>query len=161
MGNMSGSSPGPNDGVERVGGTLEQTLRFSLPTAWPAGTGLEDRYRLTSTLKIGRVAAFYRAEEADTGRPVTVQIFHQLGRNDRARIQNFRRPSSNRAPRPGLPGAFAAVHECDLTDAGQLFLVTEVVQGTSLADLLRQTPALAPRGHSSWRRGSARRSRPP
>ena len=141
---MSGSPPGPSGGVEHVSATLDQMPRSSLPTAWPAGTVLGDRYRLTSTLKIGRSATVYRAEEVDTGGPVTVQIFHEVGRGDRARIQSFRRPTSSRVPRPGLPGAFVAVYECDLTNEGQLFLVTEVVEGTSLANLLRETPPLAP-----------------
>ena len=142
MGAMSGPVL-PSDGFKPGSATLEAP-RSPLPTALPAGTLLRNRYRLTGTLKIGRVAAVYRAEEAETGRPVTVKIFHELGRNDRDRIVSFRRPKSSRLPRRELPASFAAVHACDLTDDGQLFLVTEVVQGTSLADLLKRTPALAP-----------------
>ena len=142
MGTMSGPVL-PSDGFKPGSATLEAP-RSPLPTALPAGTLLRNRYRLTGTLKIGRVAAVYRAEEAETGRPVTVQIFHELGRNDRDRIASYRRPRSSRVARPDLPGAFVTVHACDLTDEGQLFLVTEAVQGASLADILARTPKLAP-----------------
>jgi eukaryotic-like serine/threonine-protein kinase len=142
MGAMS-SPVLPSDGSKPGSATLEAS-RSPLPTVLPAGTLLRNRFRLTGTLKIGRVAAVYRAEEAETGRPVTVQIFHELGRNDRDRIAGFRRPRSSHLARPDLPGAFVTVHACDLTDEGQLFLVTEAVQGTSLADILARTPALAP-----------------
>ena len=142
MGAMSGPVL-PSDGFKPGSATLEAP-RSPLPTALPAGTLLRNRYRLTGTLKIGRVAAVYRAEEAETGRPVTVQIFHELGRNDRDRIASYRRPRSSRVARPDLPGAFVTVHACDLTDEGQLFLVTEAVQGASLADILARTPELAP-----------------
>jgi eukaryotic-like serine/threonine-protein kinase len=142
MGAMSGPVL-PSDGFKPGSATLEAP-RSPLPTALPAGTLLRNRYRLTGTLKIGRVAAVYRAEEAETGRPVTVQIFHELGRNDRDRIASFHRPKSSRLVRPDLPGAFVTVHACDLTDEGQLFLVTEAVQGVSLADILARTPELAP-----------------
>ncbi len=142
MGAMSGPVL-PSDGFKPGSVTLEAP-RSPLPTALPAGTLLRNRYRLTGTLKIGRVAAVYRAEEAETGRPVTVQIFHELGRNDRDRIASYRRPRSSRVARPDMPGAFVTVHACDLTDEGQLFLVTEAVQGASLADILARTPKLAP-----------------
>jgi serine/threonine protein kinase len=143
MGDMSSPSPPPSSDWERVSATLERTPP-DLPAPLPPGTVLRDRYCLTSILKNRRGAVVYRAEEVGTGRSVIVQIFHEIGRNARARIQSLRRPTSSRAPRPELPGTFVAVYECDLTDEGQLFLVTEAVQGRALGDLLRQTPALAP-----------------
>jgi serine/threonine-protein kinase len=110
----------------------------------PAGTVLRDRYRLTGPLEVGHTATVYGGEELETGRPVTVKVFHEVGRSDRGRIESGRRPASSGVAHEELPGAFVPVRACDLTEEGQLFLVIEVVPGTSLADRLRRTPALAP-----------------
>jgi hypothetical protein len=114
-----------------------------LPPALPAGVVLRDRYRLTSTVRIGHVMTAYRAQELETGRAVAVKVFHEVGRNDRGRIKSFHRPASRRAPSPELADAFVAVHHCDVTDDGQLFLVTELVPGPSVADLLMRKSPLA------------------
>ena len=105
-----------------------------------------DQHRLTGMLTTSRVATVYRAEEVETGRAVMVKLFHELGRNDRGLTLGSwgSWPTASRAPWPELPGAFVAVHTCDLTDEGQLFLVTDLVEGPSVADLLRRTPPIAP-----------------
>lgn len=134
----------PNGASEPGSATLTRAPRSHLPLAVAAGTVLRDRYRLTDTLEVGQVATLYRAEVVETGRAVAVKVFHEIGRNDRSRIEILHRPTPRGAARLDLPGAFVVVDECDLTDDGRLFLVTELVEGPSVADLLRRTPPLAP-----------------
>jgi eukaryotic-like serine/threonine-protein kinase len=144
MDDTNNPSASPNAASEPGSATLKRALQSHLPLAVAAGTVLRDRYRLTGTLYVGQVATLYRAEEIESGRAVTVKVFHEIGRNDRSRLEVLHRPTPRGAARLDLPSAFIAVYECEFTDDGRLFLVTELVEGPSVADLLRRTPPLAP-----------------
>jgi hypothetical protein len=134
----------PPSGASEPGSVTLERAPQSLPLAMATGTILHDRYCLTGLLEVGHVATIYRAEEVETGRAVAVKIFHEVGRNDRSRLEVLHRPGPGGAPRLELPSAFVAVHDCGFTADGRLFLVTEVVEGPSVADLLMRTPSLAP-----------------
>jgi serine/threonine-protein kinase len=106
------------------------------------GTELGGRYRLTGTLATDQAGTVYRAEDAETGRAVAVRVFQEIGRHERSRLEGFHRAASRGTPRLELPSAFGTFHECDLTDDGRLFVVTELLEGPTVAELLRGTPPL-------------------
>ena len=139
---MSGPSAPPN-GAPQPPSSLKVASRSHLPLALAAGSVLRGRYRLTGTLEVGPIAILHRAEEIDTGRTVAIKVFHEVGRSDRRRVEVLRRPAPHGVARLELPSGFATVYACDLTDDERLFLVTELVEGASIAQLLRQAPPLA------------------
>jgi serine/threonine protein kinase len=112
--------------------------------ALKSGTVLRGRYRLLATIESGLVATTYRAQNIDSGRTVDVKIFDELGRYERNRVEPLDRHASSGTTLLDLPSAFLAVHHCDLADDGRLYLVTESVEATTLADLLRQASPLEP-----------------
>jgi serine/threonine protein kinase len=106
---------------------------------------LRDRYRVTGTIEVGSVAAIYRAEEVATGRAVSVKVWHEIGRDDRRRAESFHRLATRGGAASGqLPRAFVAVRDCALTVDGRLFLVTELVEGPSLRQLVETGPGVEP-----------------
>jgi hypothetical protein len=134
----------PPNGASAPGSVTLERAPQALPPAMATGTILRGRYCLTGLLEVGHVATLYRAEEVATGRAVAIKIFHEVGRNDRSRLEVLHRPGPGGAPRLELPSAFVAVHECGFADDGRLFLVTELAEGPSVADLLMRTPSIAP-----------------
>ena len=140
MDDMNGPPAPSNGGSQSENTVLKRAPRAELPGAVGAGTVLSERYRLIGTPEVGQVATVYRAETIETGKAVAVKIFHEVGRNDRKRIELLRRPIARGAGRLDLPSVFVTAYECALTDDGRLFLVTELVDGPSVADLLRQGP---------------------
>ena len=144
MGDTNGPYSALGGASKPPSSVLNRAPRGNLPPALPVGTVLRDRYRLTEILEIDQVATLYRAESLRTGQTVAVKIFHEVGRNDRSRIEILRRPTPSNRARLELPDSCATVEDCDLADDGRLFLAIELVEAPSVADLLRQTPSLAP-----------------
>ena len=120
---------------------MRPTLGTSFFPALPQGAVVQDKYRVNGLLEMGPDAAVYRADHARTGRLVVLRLFHAPHSGP---IESLARLASQRASRSDLPDAFVEVVDFGLTDDGRLFLVTELVQGTSFADLVKQTPPLAP-----------------
>jgi hypothetical protein len=104
------------------------------------GAVLQGRYCLTGMLEVSDVATFYQGEDVETGRAVAATVFQEIGRNDQARIDDLHRPRPHSASPLVLPSVFATVHACDLTDDGRLFVVTEFLEGPSVAELLKRAP---------------------
>jgi eukaryotic-like serine/threonine-protein kinase len=137
---MNGSPAEPGADPEPGHAALRRASRPHLALAVGLGTVLQDHYRLSGTLEVGDVATVYRGEEIETGRAVAVTVFHEIGRNARGRIEDLHRPRPRGASPLVLPSVFAAVHACDLTDDGRLFVVTELLEGPSIAELLKRAP---------------------
>jgi len=122
------------DDSESESGVPKSVSRFNAPLLG-VGAILSERYCLTETLDVGEAATEYRAERIADGKTVAIKVFHEIGRNDRRRFERLQRPTRHAKPLD-LPSVFAAVFECAFTDDGRLFLVTELVEGPSLAELL-------------------------
>jgi serine/threonine protein kinase len=114
-----------------------------LPPVLPAGTVLRGRFRLSGTFATDPIATIYRAVAVESGRPALVKIFHEVGRTDRGRVLSLHATSGPEL-RAESPGQFATVHEWGYTEEGRLFLLMEVVEGPTIAELLGRTPPLGP-----------------
>src|SRR5687768_14246810 len=107
----------------------------------PDAPTLLGRYRLGPTLGSGGMAEVRRAEDLALGRPVAVKLLHPHLATDPAFMERFEREARLAA---GLshPGV-VAVFDRGVAD-GRPFLVMELVEGESLAALLRREGPLAP-----------------
>ncbi|MAX37641.1 MAG: serine/threonine protein kinase [Gimesia sp.] len=95
-----------------------------------SGSVLADRYRLDSLLGSGGYGQVYRAHDLKLQRPVAVKIGHHRTSCDLL-LDEARRVA--RLKHPGI----IAVHDCGEHE-GRVFLVFELVEGESLADLIRK-----------------------
>src|SRR5262245_43701628 len=126
---------------ERGPVALSRTVPTSVSPTLSQGAIVQGKYRVNSLLETGPVATAYWGEQVETRRPVVLRLFTEP-RSDT--IRRSARLASQRASRSGLPDAFVEVVDLGVTDDGRDYLVTEFVQGPSLADLAKQTPPLEP-----------------
>jgi hypothetical protein len=100
------------------------------------------RYRLGATLGSGGMAEVRRAEDLALGRPVAVKLLHPHLAADPAFMARFDREARLAA---GLSDPrVVAVFDRGVADDGRPFLVMELVEGESLAELLRRVGPLPP-----------------
>lgn len=93
------------------------------------GTVLADRYRLDQLLGKGGYGSVFMAHDLTLRRNIAVKIGHARTSSDLL-LDEARRVA--RLKHPGIVG----VHDCG-EHHGQIFLVLELVEGRSLADLIR------------------------
>src|SRR5262249_18509095 len=99
------------------------------------GTVIRDKYRLDRLLGIGGMASVYAAEHRN-GRRVAVKLLHpELSLNREIRERFLREGQA--ANRVGHPGAVAALDD-DVLEDGSAFLVMEMLEGSSLEDLVER-----------------------
>lgn len=97
------------------------------------GDVLGGRYRLDAPLASGGMAAVYRGTDEILGRQVAVKIMHPALAGDGGFVERFRMEAQN-AARLNHPNV-VTVHDCgDVDDT--LFIVMELVEGTTLRELL-------------------------
>lgn len=94
-----------------------------------SGNVLVNRYRLDSLLGRGGYGQVYRGFDLQLHRPVAVKIGHARTSSDLL-LDEARRVARLKHP------SIVAVHDCDEHD-GQMFLVFELVEGRSLADVIQ------------------------
>lgn len=101
---------------------------------------LAGRYRLEQRLASGGMAAVYRAVDLDLARPVAIKLPHPHLSADPTFAERLRREARAVAAlnHPNVVALYAIGQE-----AGELFLVMELVEGESLASLLAHSGALA------------------
>src|SRR5688572_13325796 len=88
------------------------------------------------------MAEVRRAEDLALGRPVAVKLLHPHLAADPAFMARFGREARLAA---GLSDPrVVAVFDCGVADDGRPFLVMELVEGESLAELLRRVGPLPP-----------------
>ena len=93
------------------------------------------RYRATEQLGQGGMGAVYKAEHLVMERPVALKVIHSSLVKDAAAIERFQREvrAVARLDHPNIVRAYDADRAGDLH-----FLVMEIVDGKSLADVLKQ-----------------------
>jgi eukaryotic-like serine/threonine-protein kinase len=98
---------------------------------------LDDRYRLKSVVGRGGMAEVWRAVDERLGRPVAVKVLDRAGMTDPFVIARFDREARTvaRLTHPNV----VTVHDVGL-DNGVPYLVMELVEGRSLAELLADGP---------------------
>lgn len=94
-----------------------------------SGDVLVNRYRLDSLLGRGGYGQVFRGFDLQLHRPVAVKIGHARTSSDLL-LDEARRVARLKHP------SIVAVHDCDEHD-GQMFLVFELVEGRSLADVIQ------------------------
>lgn len=105
------------------------------------GAVLGGRYRLDAPLASGGMATVYRGTDEILGREVAVKIMHPSLATDHGFVERFRREAQT-AARLNHPNV-VTVHDCgDVDDT--LFIVMELVEGTTLRELLSDFGRLDP-----------------
>lgn len=105
------------------------------------GAVLGGRYRLDAPLASGGMATVYRGTDEILGREVAVKIMHPSLATDPGFVERFRREAQT-AARLNHPNV-VTVHDCgDVDDT--LFIVMELVEGTTLRELLSDFGRLDP-----------------
>jgi serine/threonine protein kinase len=101
------------------------------------GTVLAGRFRVTGLLGSGGMATVYLADDEALGRPVAVKVFRRdLADGDDLQRQQDEIQLLATLNHPGLVTLFDASTD----DAGNAFLVMELVDGTDLHSRLRDGP---------------------
>jgi hypothetical protein len=98
-----------------------------------AGTKL-DHYEVVALIGAGGMGEVYRARDSRLGRDVAVKLLPAQLRSDPARLRRFEKEARTAGAlnHPGLLSVFDfGVHDCGP------YLVTELLEGTTLADKLR------------------------
>ena len=106
------------------------------------GALFQRRYRIEARLGQGGFGTVYRATQVSIRRPVAIKILHrELGRSptEIARFQQEARAAAAIA-HPNV----VVVHDFGRADEGSLFMVTELLAGETLTDLIRREGPLAP-----------------
>ncbi|NNN03125.1 MAG: Stk1 family PASTA domain-containing Ser/Thr kinase [Acidimicrobiaceae bacterium] len=98
-----------------------------------------NRYQVTHLIAHGGMAMVYRAEDLLLGRPVALKILYPELSADPTFVERFRREAqaAARLSHPNIVPVFDWGE-----DEGTYFIVMELVEGTSLADVLRGGRAL-------------------
>jgi serine/threonine-protein kinase len=117
----------------------EASPEFSLGLA---GSVVQSRYRVNAVSSVHRDVVIYSAEDIRHGRSIALKVL----RDDVARDSKFAdavRSQANALAEAGhvLRGV-QRVHECGVTDTGQLFVALEWVEGATLRDVLDAGGAL-------------------
>lgn len=102
---------------------------------------LVDRYRLETKIASGGMGTVYRAVDERLRRPVAVKLLREHLIEDERALERFRREAQAVASltHPNIARVYDYVE-----DAGQHFIVMELVEGEDLASVIRDGGALGP-----------------
>jgi serine/threonine protein kinase/ligand-binding sensor domain-containing protein len=129
--------------VEELVASQRQADRIfsALAEALP-GTTLDEKYRLDEKIGAGGFGAVFRATHLGLNRPIAVKIFRPASGNDSIdAIERFRREGIATC-RVNHPNA-VTVLDSGISSDGIAYIVMELLEGESLADILRRTPSLS------------------
>jgi serine/threonine protein kinase len=112
-----------------------------LTTKERLGSRLSERYRLDSVLGSGGMGVLFRATDETTGRCVAVKMLKPEESTEPDRVARFRRETRIAATlqHPNI----AAFLDSGVEQGGCLYLVMELLEGTSLEQLLAEKRVLA------------------
>ena len=97
-------------------------------------------YRLDDRLGAGGMGEVYRAFDTRLGRPVAVKLLREARRDQGGIVQRFLREA--RAASALNHPNIVTIHEVGETPEGDYFIVQELIEGTTLRDVLDTTQAL-------------------
>ncbi|MBS2966164.1 serine/threonine protein kinase [Actinocrinis puniceicyclus] len=116
----------------------------AIPGSMPAmpGTVVADRYRLVRPLGAGSSATVWEAADTALDRTVAVKLLHGSALADPAERERLRREARAlaRLAHPRVTIVFDYLEQPQADGSVQPVLVTELLQGSTLADRLRQGP---------------------
>src|SRR5215510_51271 len=112
-----------------------------LPVDPLAGQTFAERYRLLR--RLGSDGTVYLAEELGSGNRLAIKIFpEELGCDQESLRQCW---SEARFATASNPSSVVRVYRVDRTAEGRAFIVMELLEGQSLAEVIRHVGALEPR----------------
>src|SRR3974390_3333119 len=100
-----------------------------------------ERYELNHLVARGGMAEVYRAHDRLLDRPVALKVLFPELSVDRSFVERFRR-EAQAAANLSHPNIVPVFHWGE--EEGTYFIVMELVEGTSLAELLRDSRTLSP-----------------
>jgi tRNA A-37 threonylcarbamoyl transferase component Bud32 len=105
------------------------------------GRTLRDTYAVGALIGVGGMGEVYRGQHQRTRRTVAIKLLHPHLVDDPVLLARFRREAE-------IAGSVDSAHIVEVIDAdlddGQPFLVMELLEGDSLADLIQREGALPP-----------------
>src|SRR5438093_4433080 len=107
----------------------------------PQARVLDGRYELGDQLGSGGMATVYRGTDRLLNRPVAIKVLSSSRAADQEFVARFRR-EAQAAARLNNPGV-VAVYDTG-SDDGMHYIVMELVEGTTLGDVLREEGKLSP-----------------
>lgn len=105
---------------------------------WPAGTVVERKYVIDSTLGRGSFGTAYRAHHRVLGRVFVIKRLHSQFAEDPVYVQKFIQEAQAIEKLRGCPNIVEII-DMTQTEDGQLILVMEAMEGGDLEALLRRT----------------------
>jgi serine/threonine-protein kinase len=119
---------------------MTPVLPSSIVTDDPIGLVLDGTYLIKERIGAGGMGVVYRAEHLRLGKPLAVKLLRPEFLFDAENLERFRREAI-------AAGRIGSPHIVEVSDLGRApdgapFLVMELLEGRSLADLLRETPVL-------------------
>ncbi|KYF99209.1 hypothetical protein BE20_32365 [Sorangium cellulosum] len=112
------------------------------------GMSIAGRYVIEQALGIGGMATVYRAYNKLIGTPCAIKILNREFAQDTTTRERFRREARH-AQRLAHPNIIEIFDQGD-TDDGLPFLVMELLQGTSLADVVERSRVPLARALPIW-----------
>ncbi|MGZ3441889.1 MAG: serine/threonine-protein kinase, partial [Polyangia bacterium] len=100
------------------------------------GTLLAGRYRVERRLGEGGMGRVYEAEHLELGRRVAVKVMRRKYADQKAMVERFRLEARS-ASKIGHPNV-VQVFDYGTTDAGEGFIVMELLQGAPLSEVIKQ-----------------------
>jgi serine/threonine protein kinase len=100
------------------------------------GTTIANRYKIASITGIGGWSTVYSAEDTKLNRQVAVKILHLHLCVDPEKLQRFQREAQ--AASAIVHNNVAIMHDCGFTSNGRPYITMELVEGNSLAQVIRK-----------------------
>lgn len=145
-----GRGRGSTDGTAEPGGPGPGGAAGSAAGAGPGGELVAGRYLLGDVLGSGGMGKVWQAEDTLLGRQVAVKelrVAQPLAASDLATLHNRMKQEARAAARVNHPGV-VTVHDV-LEHDGRPWIVMELVDGRSLADVIDEEGTLLPRDAAS------------
>ena len=106
------------------------------------GRVIGGRYRVLDRLGVGSLGTVYLCDEVRTARRVALKVFRREFAKEEEFMARLRRQAKLAAALNETHAGILAVYDCDRTDDGSPFLVTEYVDGQTLKDVIRRSGPL-------------------
>jgi serine/threonine protein kinase len=115
-------------------------IRLEEWTQTMVGRTIDRKYRLDALLGFGGMGSVYKATRLLIGDMVAVKLLHTEQLQDSQGLERFRR-EAQAAARLKHPNV-VTIHDFGVTEEGLAFLVMELVEGSTLRQLIKQRGAL-------------------
>jgi serine/threonine protein kinase/Flp pilus assembly protein TadD len=131
----------PEESASRISGNLTSEQQLSSGQNMSSTISIDNRYRVDAQIGSGGMGAVYRAQHLLLNRAMAVKIIHAQAMNSPKAIMRFQQEA--KAASALSHDNIASVKEFGLTSEGLPFLSMDYVEGSSLAEILKDGP-LAP-----------------